>query len=52
MCRFFLNTEITGLKRDYLLKTGQKAYRSKFVGTRRHDAQKRDNIALNRIHGQ
>lgn len=35
--------EITGLKCDVLLKTGQKTIRSKFVGTAGHDYKKGTN---------
>lgn len=34
--------EITGLKRENLPKTGQKALRSKFVGATGHDDQNKD----------
>jgi len=39
--------EITGLKRDHLLKTGQKASFLMFAGTTGHDDQKGDNHFLN-----
>jgi hypothetical protein len=40
-----------GLKRNNLLKTGQKASHSNFIGTTgRHD-QKRDNTGINRTSG-
>lgn len=35
----------------YLLKTGQKASCWKFVGTRRHNAQKKDNFVSNETNG-
>jgi hypothetical protein len=41
------NMEITGLKRDSLLKTGKKASHSKFVETTGRDDQKRNNLVLN-----
>lgn len=43
--------KITGLKWDHLLKTGQNAFLSKFVGTRGHDTQKKDNSVLNGMYG-
>jgi hypothetical protein len=45
------NMEITGLKRDSLLKTGKKLSHSKFVGTTGRDNQKRDNPVLNGTSG-
>lgn len=38
--------EITALKQDYHLKTGQKA---KFVGTTRHDNQKRTSYGYSKV---
>jgi hypothetical protein len=43
--------EVTGLKRDPILKTGQKASRSKFVGIMGHNDKKRDNPILNGTYG-
>jgi hypothetical protein len=45
------NMEITGLKRDSLLKTGKKASHLKFVGTTRRHDQKKDNPVLNGTSG-
>jgi hypothetical protein len=43
--------EVTGLKRDPILKTGQKASRSKFVGTTGHNDKIRDSSVLNGTYG-
>lgn len=39
--------EITALKREYILKTGQKTSRSEFVGSTSQNNQKRYNPVLN-----
>jgi hypothetical protein len=43
--------EVTGLNQDSILKTGQKASCSKFVGTTGHNDKKRDNTVLNGTYG-
>jgi hypothetical protein len=43
--------EVTGLKQDPILKTGQNASHSKFVGTRGHNDKKRCNPVLNGMYG-
>jgi hypothetical protein len=43
--------EVTGLKRHPILKMGQKASHSKFVGTMGHNDKKRDNPVLNGTYG-